>query len=106
MRLLDQFGVLHCCWSPAALLVAALVAGLAAAGGVAYGVDAGEIGVAGEGIVGLAVDEEADLCDLGEVGVEGAEDGVEGECLDLDAGGVLVDEAATEVDDGELAVAA
>ena len=59
------------------------------AGGVARGVGAEEVGVAGEGFAGLAVDEEADLLDLREVGVEGADDGEQGEVLDLDAGGVL-----------------
>ena len=72
-------------------------------GGVGGGVGAEEVGVAGEGVAGLAVDEEADLGDLGEGGVEGADDGVEGEGFDLDAGGVVVDEGAAEVDDGELA---
>ncbi len=59
--------------------------------------------MAGEGFAGPAVDEEADLLDLGEVGVQGAEDGGEGEGFDLDAGGMAVDEGAAEVDDGELA---
>ena len=59
--------------------------------------------MAGEGFAGLAVDEEADLLDLREVGVEGADHGEQGEGFDLDAGGVLIDEAAAEVDDGELA---
>ncbi len=71
--------------------------------GVAGGVGAEEVDVAGEGFARLAVDEEADLFDLGEVGVEGADDGAQGEGLDLDAGGVGVDEVAAEVDDGEFA---
>ena len=75
--------------------------GLAA--GVGGGVGAEEVGVAGEGVVGLAVDEEADGGDLREGGVEGADDGLHGEGFDLDAGGVVVDEGAAEVDDGELA---
>ena len=62
--------------------------------------------MAGEGFVGLAVDEEADLLDLREVGVERADDGEQGEGFDLDAGGVGVDEAAVEVDDGEFAAGA
>ena len=58
--------------------------------------------MAGEGVVGLAVDEEADGGDLGEGGVEGSYDRLHGEGLDLDAGGVIVDEAAAQVDDGQL----
>ena len=38
--------------------------------------------------------------DLGEGGVEGSDDRLHGEGLDLDAGGVIVDEGAAEVDDG------
>ena len=72
-------------------------------GGVAGGVGAEEIGVAGEGFAGLAVDEEANLFDLGEVGVEGSDDGLEGEGFDFDAGGMGVGEGGAEVDDGELA---
>ena len=72
-------------------------------GGVGGGVGAEEVGVAGEGVVGLAVDQEADGGDLREGGVEGADDGLHGEGFDLDAGGVVVDEAAAEVDDGQLA---
>ena len=59
--------------------------------------------MAGEGFAGLAVDEEADLGDAREGGVEGADDGEEGEGFDLDAGGVVVGEGAAEIDDGELA---
>src|SRR5580698_2626893 len=76
---------------------------LAAGGGVSRGIGAQEVGVAGEGFAGLAVDEEANLLDLREVGVEGADHGEEGEVFDLDAGGMLPNEAAAEVDDGELA---
>ena len=54
--------------------------------------------MAGEGVAGLAVDEEADLGDVGEGGVEGADDGLEGEVFDVDAGGMVVDEGAVEVD--------
>ena len=57
--------------------------------------------MAGESVVGLAVDEEADGGDLGEGGVEGADDRFDGEGFDLDAGGVIVDEAAAQVDDGQ-----
>ena len=73
-------------------------------GGFVYGVDDGvgaeEVGVAGEGVAGLAVDQEADLFDAREVGVEGADDGFDGEVLELDAGGVVVGEGAVEIDDG------
>ena len=56
--------------------------------------------MAGEGVVGLAVYEEADGGDLRKCGVEGADDGLDGEGFDLNAGGVVVDEGAAEVDDG------
>ena len=39
---------------------------------------------------------------LRKIGVEGADDGAQGEGFELDAGGVLRDEGAAEVDDGEL----
>ena len=71
--------------------------------GVGGGVGVEEVGVPGEGVVGVAVDEEADGGDLGECGVEGSDDRCDGESFDLDAGGVIVDEIAAEVDDGELA---
>ena len=71
--------------------------------GLREGVGAGEVGVAGEGVAVAAVDEETDGGDGGEVGVKGLEDGVEGEGLDLDAGGVVVGKGAVKVDDGELA---
>src|SRR6201996_5372729 len=64
---------------------------LGAGGSVAGGIGAEEVGVAGEGFAGLAVDEEANLLDLREVGVEGADHGEECEGFDLDAGGVLID---------------
>src|ERR1700723_2233229 len=76
---------------------------LAAGRGVSRGIGAQEVGVTGEGFTGLAVDEEANLLDLREVGVERADHGEQGEGFDLDAGGVLADEGAAEVDDGELA---
>ena len=72
-------------------------------GGVGGGVGAEEVGVAGEGVVGLTVDDEANGGDLGHGGVEGADDRLHGEGFDLDAGWVFVDEGAVEVDDGELA---
>ena len=59
--------------------------------------------MAGEGVAGLTVDEKTDLFDLGEIGVEGAEDGVEGKGFGFDPGGVAVDEVAAEIDDGEFA---
>ena len=71
--------------------------------GVDDGVGAGEIGVAVEGVAGVAIDQEAHLFDAREVGVEGADDGVDGEHLGLDAGGVVVGEGAVEIDDGQLA---
>ena len=42
----------------------------------------------GEGVAGLAVNEEADLFDGGKVGVKGGDEGAEGEVFGLDAGGV------------------
>ncbi len=68
--------------------------------GVGGGVGALEVGVAGQGVVGFAVYEETDLCDLGQGGVEGSDDGLDGEVFDEDAGGVVVGEGAAEVDDG------
>jgi hypothetical protein len=59
--------------------------------------------VAGQGVVGVAVDEETDGGDLGERGVEGADDRLDGEGFYLDAGGVIVDEAAAKVDDSQVA---
>src|SRR5216683_4265658 len=70
---------------------------------VGGGVGAEEVGVAGEGVVGLAVDEETDGGDFGECGVKGADDRLHGEGFDLDAGGVIVDETTAEIDDGQLA---
>jgi hypothetical protein len=69
-------------------------------GGVFGRVGAKEIGMASEGVVGLAIDEEADLGDLREGSVEGADDRLEGEGFGLDAGGMVVDEGAVEIDDG------
>ena len=69
-------------------------------GGVLDGVGAEEIGVAGQGFAGLAVYEETDLFQGGEVGVEGGDDGAEGEVFGFDAGGVGVGEGFGEVDDG------
>jgi hypothetical protein len=62
-----------------------------------------EVGVAGQGVVGLAVNEEANGGDLRKGGVEGADDRLHGEGFYLDAGGMVVDERAAEVDDGQLA---
>ncbi len=56
--------------------------------------------MAGEGVVGLAVYEEADAGDLRECGVEGSDDGLYGEGFDLNARGVVVDKRASQVDDG------
>jgi hypothetical protein len=63
---------------------------------------AGEVGVAGEGRAGLAVDQKADLCDAGKIGMEGGADGEYGECLGFKAGGVARRECAGEVYDGEF----
>jgi len=69
-------------------------------GGVFGGVGAEEVGVAGESVAGLTVDEEADLRDLRESGMKSADDGLKGESFDQDAGGMAGDEGAAEVDDG------
>ncbi len=69
-------------------------------GGVGHGVGAQQIGMAGEGVSRLAVHQETNFYDAGKVGIEGAEDGVDGEGLGLDAGGVMIGEAAVEVDHG------
>src|SRR6266702_1782216 len=100
-----QFSVLSCSASLSVLRWRCSVAGwfnrVCGFGcGVGGGVGAEEVGVAGEGVVGVAVDEEADGGDLGEGGVEGADHGFDGEGFDLDAGGVIVDETAAQVDDG------
>ncbi len=59
--------------------------------------------MAGERVARLAVDQEAYLLDAREVGEERADDGVDGEGLDLDAGGMVIGEGAAQVDDGEQA---
>jgi hypothetical protein len=69
-------------------------------GGVDGRVGALEIGVSGEGVVWVAVYEEANLCDLWERGVESSDDGLEGEVFDEDAGGVVVEKRAAKIDDG------
>ncbi len=71
-------------------------------GGVDRGVGAKEIGVAGKGVVRLAVDEETDIGDLGKSGVESSDDRLQREGFDLNAGGVVVYERAAEIDDGQL----
>jgi hypothetical protein len=58
--------------------------------------------VAGEGRAGLAVDEETNLGDAGQVGAEGGADGEDGEGLGFEAGGMAGGEGAGEIDDGEL----
>lgn len=70
-------------------------------GGVCQ-VGSGEISMAGEGGAGLAVDEEANLRDGGDVGVEGLDDGEQGESFGLDAGGLGLGKGSVEVDHGEL----
>jgi hypothetical protein len=71
-----------------------------ARGGVFRAIVVEEVGVTGEGVVGLAVDEKSDLRNLRQSGVEGADDGLDGEGFDLDAGGVVGDEGAAKIDDG------
>ncbi len=66
------------------------------------GIGVGEVGVAGQGFAGLAVDEETDLGEIGEGGVQGADDGLEGESLGEDAGGMIGGEGFVEVDYREL----
>jgi hypothetical protein len=68
--------------------------------GVLRGVVTEEVCVAGEGVVRLTVHQKAHLRDLRQTSVEGADDGLEGEGFDLDAGGVVGDEGAAEVDYG------
>jgi hypothetical protein len=68
--------------------------------GVGGEVSAHEVGVSSEVGAGLAVDEEADLGDAGQVGVERGADGEHSEGLGLEAGGVAGDEGSGEVDDG------
>ena len=70
--------------------------------GVGGEVGAGEVGVAGEGGARLAVDEEADLGDAGQIGVQRGADGEHGEGLGFKARGVAGGKGAGEVDDGEL----
>ena len=54
-------------------------------GGIDCGVGAEEVGMTGQGVVRLAVDEETDTGDLGKSGVESAYDRLQGEGLDLNA---------------------
>ena len=65
-------------------------------------VGAGQVGVTGEGGAGLAVDEETDLCDAGQIGVERGADGEDGEGLGCKSRRMAVGKCAGEVDDGEL----
>jgi len=74
-------------------------------GAVGRGIGAGEVGVTGESVAGLTVDEEADLGEVGKGSVQGSDDGEEGEVFGLHAGWVGVGEGAVEVDDGKLAAA-
>ncbi len=55
--------------------------------------------MAGERVVGFAVNEKTDRGDLREGSVEGADDRLDGEGFDLDAGGMVVDESTAQVDD-------
>ena len=54
-------------------------------GGVDRGIGAKEVGVTGEGVMRLAVDEETNTGDLGKSGVESADDRLQGEGFDLNA---------------------
>ena len=54
-------------------------------GGVGGGIGAEEVGVSSQGVVGLAVYEEADGGDFGECGVERADHGLDRKGFDLDA---------------------
>ena len=56
--------------------------------GVGGQVGAGQVGMAGEGGAWLAVDQEADLGDAGQVGVERGADGEHGEGFGFKAGGM------------------
>jgi hypothetical protein len=58
--------------------------------------------MAGEGGTRLAVDQEADLGDAGQVSVQGAADGKHGERLGLQARWVAGDKRAGQVDDGQF----
>jgi hypothetical protein len=58
--------------------------------------------VAGQCVVGLSIDEEADLCDVGQNGVQRSDDRVQGEQLGYYAGGVVIDEGAVQADYGNL----
>jgi hypothetical protein len=69
-------------------------------GGVLGWIGAEQIGVAGKGFAGLAVDEEANLFDLWERGVKCADDRLNGEGFDQDAGGMRVGEGSMKIDDG------
>lgn len=55
--------------------------------------------MAGQGVVGLAIDEETNLGELREGSVEGADDGEEGEVFCLDAGGMVFYKRSVEIDD-------
>ena len=60
-----------------------------------------QVGVASEGVAGLAVDEEAHLFHLRKVGVEGGKEDAQGEVFAFDGRGMCVGEGLVEVDDGE-----
>ena len=70
--------------------------------GVGGEVGAEEVGMAGEGGAGLAIDHESDLGDAGQIGVERGADGEHGEGLGFKAGGMAGGEGSGEVDDGKL----
>lgn len=72
-------------------------------GGVARGVGAEQVDVSCEGLTRLTVYEKANLLDLRQIGVQGAEDGEDRQVFHLNAGRMRIDEAGTEVDDRKLA---
>src|SRR5208282_2291977 len=59
-----------------------------------------EVGVAGQGIAGLALYEDIDALDAGYVDGQGFNEGVDGELFAENAGAVLVDEGGVEIDEG------
>ena len=67
-------------------------------------VGAGQVGVTGEGGARLAIDQETNLRDAGQVGVERSADGEDGESLGFEAGGVAGCEGARQIDNGELGI--
>ena len=67
-------------------------------------IGAGEIGMAGKCGARFSIDEEANAGDGWEVGVEGLDDGKQGESFRFDARGLSAGKGPVEVDDGQPAV--